>query len=254
VAEGLADRTALLLERGPDLPVLVERLGRLQGAHLREPRLAVGGEDAAGAVGQREALAAHLGRHLAVRVVAALILGLPVAQVRDVDEGVGVEVRPVVEHQDQVRPRPRLDRGGDAGLEVVGVDGLERDLDFRLLRVVGDLASHLDVALRNEVHPLQQVDLGGLREDGRATRRENAFEAGGTDHRARREPGPEELPSIVPWVHTRLLVSEDRSVWLDPKMRGGSATGGAGGRTRGAGHPSGRNGRRRHIPRPDPDA
>src|SRR4029077_13576227 len=82
-------------------------------------------------------------------------------------------------------------------------------LHLGLLGVLGDLAPHLDVALRYEVHPLQQVELDGLRKGGGAARREDAFEAGGPDHRARREPGLEELPSIVTSLHTRLRVSED---------------------------------------------
>ena len=63
-------------------------------------------------------------------------------------------------------PPPGLNRGRDAGLEVVGVDGLDRDLDLHLLGILGRLTSQLHVALGDEVHPLEQMDLRRLRERG----------------------------------------------------------------------------------------
>jgi hypothetical protein len=183
VAEGLADRLALLLESRADLPVLLERLRRLAGADLREPRAPVGDQAAAGAVGEREPLLALPCRRLRVLVVAALLLGLPLAEIADVGEAVLVEVRPVVQHHDDVRPRARLDGRGDARLQVVGVDRLERDLDLRLLAVLGVLPAQLDVPLGDEVDPLQHLDLGALRVGGGAPGREDALEArerGGT--------------------------------------------------------------------------
>jgi hypothetical protein len=114
-----------------------------------------------------------------VRVVAALIGGFPFGEVGDVGQAARVEMRPVVQHHDDVRAGSGLDRGGDARLQVVGVDGLERDLDLRLLLVLGDLASDLDVALGDEVHPLQQVDLRALGEGRRPAGAQDAFEPGG---------------------------------------------------------------------------
>jgi hypothetical protein len=84
-----------------------------------------------------------------------------------------------VQHHDDVRPAARLDRRGDARLQVVGVDSLERDLDLRLLLVLGDLTSHLHVALGNEVHPLQQVDLRALGERRRPPGRQDPLDSGG---------------------------------------------------------------------------
>ena len=191
------------------------------------------------------------GGHLAVRVVGALVLGLPLAQVRDVDQRVGVEVRPVVEHLDQVRPGAGLDGGGDASLQVVGVDGLEGDLDLGLLGVLGDLPPHLHVAFRDEVHPVQQVDAGGLGQGGRPARGQDALDTRGAGERAGREARLEELPSIVPSVHGHLLVPNPIRELRRREQRGPPPA-----RTSRIGHPTSqaadRNEWTRHIQRPDP--
>jgi hypothetical protein len=49
--------------------------------------------------------------------------------VADIDNTAGVKLRPVIDHENDVRPRPRLYCRGDPRLNVVGVDRLEGKLD-----------------------------------------------------------------------------------------------------------------------------
>ncbi len=111
-----------------------------------------------------------------------------------------------MEHEDDVGTTARLDRRGDAGLQVVGVDGLEGDLDLGLLGVLRDLPAHLHVAFRDEIHPVQEVQLGGLRPGRRPARVQDALETRGAGQCTRREARLDEVPSIVPSVHGDLLV------------------------------------------------
>src|SRR6266850_2743785 len=94
VAEGVAKRLAvgmaLFLERAGDLAQLVVRLGERLDADLVEPRLPVGDQARHDAVGQRHEAAVDLGVLLGLRVEAALLLGLPVGHVADVDQAVVV--------------------------------------------------------------------------------------------------------------------------------------------------------------------
>jgi hypothetical protein len=178
VAERLAVRVAVLLELRRDLAQLFVRLRKRRDADLVEPRLPVGDQARHDRVRERQELAAHLRVLLGLPVEPALLLGLPLRDVRHVDEAVFIEVRPVVQHVDDVGAALRLDRGGDAGLQVVGVDHLEDDFRPERLRRFSSLLLQLDVAGGNEIHPAQDVHLAALRERGRG--------AGGED---RAEPG-----------------------------------------------------------------
>jgi len=102
-----------------------------------------------------------------LRVELALVVLLPIRQVRHIGERAAVEVRPVVEHLHDVGPGARLDRGGDARLQVVFVDGLEHDLHLHLLPVLRQLALELRLTLRNEVHAVEQLQARALGEGGR---------------------------------------------------------------------------------------
>ena len=97
-------------------------------------------------------------------------------------------MRPVVEHLDDVRARAGLDGRGDARLQVVLVDGLERHFHLHLLAVVGELALELGLALGNEVHTEEEMEPRGLGVGGRPPRGEDAREA--------RRNAPEELPAV----------------------------------------------------------
>src|SRR5207302_9156870 len=132
----------------------------------------------------------------------------------DIGEGALIEMRPVVEHQDDIGTAAGLDGGGNARLEVVRVDGLERDLGPRLLIVFGDLAPQFDVPLGNEIDPLKKVDLGPLSVGGRPAGREDLFDPTGGDGHTDGTTDPEEGPAIdtgvlclidVCWIHVNRL-------------------------------------------------
>src|SRR5215831_16569041 len=178
VTQRLADGLALGLELLADLAVFLPGLGEFLDAELVEPRTTVGDGVAAAPVRHGEPLAADLGARVEDVVVAALRLADRLGHVGDVDEGVGVELRPVPQHLDDVGAGARLDGGGDARLQVVGVDELERDLGSQRLRRLRGLAPQLDVGLGDEVDPPDDVELGALRERGSATRRQDACHAG----------------------------------------------------------------------------
>ena len=188
IAEGVAQRlavgVALPLELRGHLAQLLVGLGKRRGADLGEPRLPIRDEPGNDAVGQGHEAPAHLHVGFGLRVEASLILGLPLRQVVDLDETVLVEVGPVVQHVNDVGPRARLDGGGDARLEVVGIDELEDDLGAERLRRLRGLALELHVAGGDEVHPAQDVESRALRECRRSARRQDACDARGLQKRA----------------------------------------------------------------------
>src|SRR5215510_417847 len=144
VAERLTHRLALDLELLAGLPVLVPGLRELLEADVVEPRPPIGDRVTAAAVRHRQPLAVHAGAGAEHVVEAALRLADRLGDVRDVDERVGVEMRPVPQELDDVGAGPRLDRGSDAWLQVVGVDELEGDLGSERLRRFGRLTPQLD--------------------------------------------------------------------------------------------------------------
>jgi len=98
--------------------------------------------------------------------------------VTDIGEAFSVELRPVAERHDDVRSGSRLDRRGNARLQVVGVDGfdLERDAG-RLLAFLRDLAFEQHVRSRYEIRPAKPVDGGPLRECRRSSGGQDGSEA-----------------------------------------------------------------------------
>src|SRR5262245_65242681 len=88
---------------------------------------------------------------------------------------------PVPEHLEDVGAAARLDGGGDAGLEVIGVDELEDDLGSQRLAGLGSLTLQLDVGLGDEVDPAHDVKLRALGEGGCAPGRHDALDARGGD-------------------------------------------------------------------------
>ena len=162
VAEGLPVGLALLLEDGEDLAGLVPGLGIAAGAGLLEPRLPIGDRVADDRVRHREPLAVDLAGGRPHVVEATFGLGQIGGDVAHVHDRVLVEVRPVVLEVEDVGARAGLDGRGDARLQVVGVDGLQRDLGSERLGGLGHLALQLDVRLRNEVDPAHPVQLRSL--------------------------------------------------------------------------------------------
>ncbi len=192
---------------------LFPRLRELRRADLLEPGAAVGHRVAHDGVGQGQPLAVHhVGGGVDV-VEAALGLGELAGHVAHVHHRVGVELGPVVLEHEDVGARAGLDRGGDARLQVVRVDGLEGDLGPEGLGGLRHLALQLDVGLGDEVHPAHPVELRALRERGRAARGQDALDAGhrhrggssGLDERTAVEMGERGVVGVG-LAHERLVL------------------------------------------------
>ena len=180
VPERLPVRVTVLLELRGDLAQILVRLRERRDADLVEPRLPVGDQAGHDRVREREEFTADLRVLLGLPVEAALLLGLPLRDVGHVDEAVFIEVRPVVEHVNDVGAALRLDRRRDARLQIVGVDELEHYLRAERLPRLAGLLLQLDVAGRDEIDPAQDVQPRALRERRRAA---------GRRHRRRRGRG-----------------------------------------------------------------
>src|SRR3954453_20153330 len=90
--------------------------------------------------------------------------------VADIGDAPGVELRPVAGRPNDVGASPRLDRGGDARLDVVGVDHLESELDAeRLFAFEQDLRLEQLVGGRHKIGPAKIVDGAGLRKSGNSS-------------------------------------------------------------------------------------
>src|SRR5206468_3023902 len=98
-----------------------------------EPRFAIGNEPAANRPGHTDPFAADRGEDPLRLVISALRLADLFGHVGHINNAVRVELRPGTQQVDDVRARPGLDRCGSAGLEVVGVDHLDIELDAERL-------------------------------------------------------------------------------------------------------------------------
>src|SRR4029450_9382150 len=128
VPGGLADRETLGLQLLADLAVALPGLGELLRANLVEQGLPVGDQPADDDVRGGAPDAVHLGQALGGRVVAALLLADRIDHAADIHQALRVEMREVVLEQEDVRAAAGGYGGGDARLDVVGIDGLARDL------------------------------------------------------------------------------------------------------------------------------
>src|SRR5262249_20270928 len=185
IAEGMAERLADRAAHG--LELLARFAQRLPGlrklavriSELLEPGFAVGDLQPDDAPRHRDPALAVVSHDLRGLVEAALRLAERLGDVAHVGETLAVELRPIVEHADDVRPGARLNRGGDARLNVVGVDRLDRELHAeRLLALRRDLALEQLVRGGAEIRPGQPMDARRLRAGGRAARGENARHPG----------------------------------------------------------------------------
>src|SRR2546425_8587742 len=100
---------------------------------------------------------------------------------------------PVVQQHDDVGSGARLDGGGDARLEVVGVDRLEGDGGAEGPSGFAELTAELLVAGGHEVVPAEEVEFGPLGERRGPAPAEDALEPGG----ARDESCPAEEGAAV---------------------------------------------------------
>src|SRR5262245_41538600 len=181
-------------------------------------------------MGQGEPALPILGRSLRLRVEAVLLLALPLTQVGHVHQAVLVEVRPVVQHLDDVRPRARWHGRRDAGLEIVGVDELENHLGAQRLGGLGRLPLQLHVARWDEVDPAEYVEPRALREGGRATGPEDPLQRrrrGHTGGRACEKPPTRHAGrygmGTVPWSLHRLSSSRLAALLTRPRSSAGLA-------------------------------
>ena len=108
-------------------------------------------------------------------VIAALRLADLLGDVADVDDAVGVELRPIADRHQDVGAGFRLDRRSDARLDAVTVDGFDLELDAeRLLGFVGDLAAQQLVGNRHEVDEFEPMQGRPLRVSRRPAGGQNA--------------------------------------------------------------------------------
>src|SRR5215831_7322810 len=130
VAERLAIGAALYLELLAHGAVLVPSVRKLTiaVAHFLEPRLPVREQPAADAPGDTDPFLAVIGDDFGNLVIAALRAADLVGDVADIDNAAGVKLRPVIDDENDVRPRPRLYCRGDPCLNVVGIDRLKSKL------------------------------------------------------------------------------------------------------------------------------
>ena len=133
---------------------------------------------------------------LVVLVVRAIPLRDLLAHVVHVGEAVGVEMRPVGHHHDDVGAALGLDGRGDSRIQIVHVDQVDRDVDPGQLPEFRRESLELDVGGRNEAHPLEDVELRPLRKARGLLRRDDVGDPA-RDGDARRHAGHlEEDPSI----------------------------------------------------------
>jgi hypothetical protein len=187
MAERLADRPALRLEQLARAAILLPTFRKFADANLGEPGFAVAQQDAERAPRHPEPAALAF-RHRREDVVEAALLAADlIGDVTHVRQALGVEVRPVVHGVDDVGAGAGLDRRGDARLQVVAVDGLERDLEpQRLLRLRQQLLAQQRVGGGNEIAEPQPVQRGVLRVGGRPAGGQDAGQRAAADQRAAR--------------------------------------------------------------------
>src|SRR5215469_10433276 len=98
-------------------------------ADLVPPGPAIGEQPTADAPRHPDPPLAVIGDILRDLVIAALRVADRLGYVADIDDAIGVEMWPVVDHEDDIGTRSGLDRRGDASLDVVGIDRFEVELD-----------------------------------------------------------------------------------------------------------------------------
>ena len=166
MAERLPDRAALGLQLFAGIAEGIPSVGKLAVAvpDLLEPRFAVGDQAAADRPRDGDPFVAD-GRHrLCDIVISALCFAELLGHIADIGQTFGVELRPVVERHKDVWPRAGLDRRGYAGLNVVGVDRLDIELDAEgLIAFRGDLGAQHLIGSRHKIGPPQPMHRGRLR-------------------------------------------------------------------------------------------
>ena len=139
------------------MPVLVPRIGERLDPDLPEPVSPV--DDCQRHKAERDRLpgATHLANGRDLRVVAAVALADGFGDVGNVHQGIRVQVRPAVQHLNDIRACPPLNRRDSPGLHVGGMDGFDGHRNPRsLLKFTGKLAMDL-VGFLDKAGRLQEV-------------------------------------------------------------------------------------------------
>ena len=139
---------------------IIVPVGReLVEACFRQPRLAIRDEAAARTPGDTDPVVIVGADGGADVVIATALLAELLGEFTDVGKTPGVELRPIVQPHDDVGTGTRLNRGGDARLDVVGVYRLDGQLDAEiLLALFGDLALQQHIGGGHEIGPAQPVN------------------------------------------------------------------------------------------------
>jgi hypothetical protein len=100
--------------------------------------------------------------------------------VADINNAAGVKLRPVIDHENDVGPRPRLYCRGDPRLNVIGVDRLWHKLDAeRFVAFGNNLAPEQLIGCGHEIGPAQPMQGGRLGIGRRPSRRKYSGGANG---------------------------------------------------------------------------
>jgi hypothetical protein len=91
----------------------------------------------------------------------------------------------------------------DPRLQVVGIDVLDGDLGAEELASLGRLSLKLDIAGRNEVRPVEQMELGPLRMSGRAPGGQNPVDPRRSGQGDGRTDNPKERAAVDARHRTR---------------------------------------------------
>ncbi len=112
--------------------------------------------------------------------MAALRLADLLGHIADIDDAVGIKLRPIAEPEDDVRAGAGLHRRGNPRLDIVGVDALDIELDAEILLALrGDLGLQQLIGSGNKVIPAQPMQSRLLGVSRCPACRQNAGDPGG---------------------------------------------------------------------------
>src|SRR5438309_4718352 len=178
LAEGMAFRLQLLAGLAPLLPGLRVLFGVI--ADLLPPGGAIGDLQTDDGIGYGKPFLAVIGDRLRGFIKPALRLADLLGDVADIDDAVGVKLRPIVDRADDVGTGAGRYGRGDARLDRQPVDAFEIDLDAEvLLGQLVDLGSDRLVRKRHVIGAPDPVQGRSLGESGGSSGSQNPGEAAG---------------------------------------------------------------------------
>src|SRR5439155_3850815 len=178
LAEGMSGCLQLLARGAVVVPGLRKLILGIAG--LGEPGPAVGEQPGNDRPWHAEPLLAVIGDDLEEVPMAALGFADLLGHIADIDNAVGVKLRPIAEPKDDIRPRAGLNRRGNPRLDIIGVDALDIELNTKIfLALRGDLAAQQLVGGRDEIVPAQPMEGRLLRVSRSPPRRQEARDPAG---------------------------------------------------------------------------